>query len=113
MKGQLSRLKALAEILSETELLHLRQMTEARRRIEAERAALSAPHPRKEDPGTSPADLAGAPAKWRVWRDARLRALNIQEARVAAETETRRQAAARAFGRAQVLRDLEEKSLRR
>ncbi len=111
MKRPLTRLKTLAEMVSETELSRLRQAMEVRQRIEAERAALTAPPPQL--PGASPANLAGADGKWRVWRDKRLQALGLQEARAAAEAEVRRKAAARAFGRAQVLRDLEEKSLRR
>ena len=104
MKAPLTKLKALAEMVSETELSRLRQAMEVRHQIETERAALSAP-PRIE-PGASPADLAGADAKWRIWRDARLQALGLQEAQAAAEAEARRKAAARAFGRAQVLRQL-------
>ena len=108
MKGPLSRLTALAEMVSETELARLRQAMEIRRQIEAERDALSAA-PRR-DQGATPADLAGADAKWRVWRDDRIRVLNLQAARAAADSEVRRQAASRAFGRAQVLRDLGAKS---
>ena len=113
MTGPLARLKALSEMVSETELSRLRKAMETRQRIQAERAALLAPTLPSEDPGASPSDLAGAEAKWRVWRDARLQALGLQEAKAAADAEVRRKAAARAFGRAQVLRDLSEKPGRR
>ena len=111
MTSQLTKLATLAEMIKDAELAKLNQ---AQQHVFDLRSELSKLRQSKFDTngqgGIDAACLTGADQAWGRWVDRRRRMLNVRLAQAAAEAETQKQAARRAFGRASVLRNLAGKN---
>ena len=102
---RLARLVVLAEL----KRAHAQgRLAEIERSIAAHRAAAEALRDERPEAGDLAALRSGE--AWRLWRDEKIRSHTTAAARLAAEREERRTAAARASGRFEVLKRLAGRS---
>ncbi len=105
--SDLGKLNEIAGLVSEADLAALaklqKEMSELARRAE-ELSGQAAPD--GEGDGLDPALRAGVGPLWDVWRRERLRQIQLERARLAAEVEAARQKARRSFGRTIALSEL-------
>lgn len=108
---QLQRLEGIARMILDARLAELRRASEAR---EASLRALAAfDRPMPEAAEISPVALAQAAVAYQAWADARRAEINPRLARQTAEWLDRRDAAAKAFGRAEALARVAERLAKR
>jgi len=107
MIERLKRLCEIAQMVSDTKLSALKEAEDMRRSSERDTDDMRLAR-RKAIQGAGPdaPHLCGADQRWEVWSAARLRELSTRQAIATAEAETRRLAARRSYGRAQVLKGL-------
>ena len=107
MNGNLKRLASLANMIKEVELAKLsaaqNKVLVAQDKLRDLQNARTVMNGRA---GIDTAKLAGADQAWSKWADMRVRSMNIEIAQAAAQAETGKIAARKAFGRASVLQQL-------
>ena len=108
-ESRIAKLVPLAEMLSQNTLSELSVINRRVAAIESEIEKL------RRVPGGfgSGFRCSGAEAKWQIWREDRIRKLNLELAKLRAEAENARAKASRAVGRQQVLERLAQDSTSR
>jgi hypothetical protein len=106
-KSDLNKLNEVAGIISDVDLASLADLQRALSELTRQAAELSgSTGPEDKTDGLDPALRAGAGPLWNIWRQERLRQIQLERARLAAEVETARRKASRSFGRTIALSEL-------
>lgn len=105
----LEKLNEIADLVSEADLAKLAILRKKLSDLSERASTLANPPNADPLPGTcDPALRAGAGPRWERWRQDRLRDLQAERARLAAEVEAARQTAGRSFGRTLALSEILE-----